>query len=128
MAVRRAERGEPLTDVHLTGALPGQYSHEFLQGMVERTAVSFHKYGAVKASIEKGMDPIASAIDRIRQYQRDGNTEWLMDAANYLQFEFMYPSHENAHFRATDSDESPGRLMTDTTRHSKHESQMGGDL
>lgn len=31
------------------------------------------------------------------------NTEYLLDAANYLMFEFMYPQHPKAHFRATDS-------------------------
>lgn len=115
-------------EIHLTGAQRGQFDREFLQGMVSRTAVSYHKYGAVKDSVEKGMDPMASARDRMRLYERDGNTEWLIDAANYLQFEFMFPSHDNAHFRPTDSDESPGRLMTDTTRHSKHANQMGGDI
>ena len=31
-----------------------------------------------------------------------------MDAANYAMFEFMYPQHPEAHFRATDSHESAG--------------------
>ena len=31
-----------------------------------------------------------------------------MDAANYLMFEFMYPQHPKAHFKATDSKDSSG--------------------
>lgn len=37
-----------------------------------------------------------------------GNTEYLLDAGNYAMFEYMYPQHEKAHFRATDSSESAG--------------------
>lgn len=44
----------------------------------------------------------------VEKYQETGNTEYLVDAANYLMFEFMYPQHEKAHFRATDSGESAG--------------------
>lgn len=42
----------------------------------------------------------------VDKYIEMGNTEFLCDAANYLMFEFMYPQHEKAHFRATDSSES----------------------
>lgn len=44
----------------------------------------------------------------VDKYRETGNTEYLCDAANYLMFEFMFPSHEKAHFRATDSKESAG--------------------
>jgi hypothetical protein len=38
-----------------------------------------------------------------------GNTEYLIDAANYCMIEFLYPKHPDAFFRPTDSDESNGR-------------------
>lgn len=41
-------------------------------------------------------------------YRKTGNTEYLTDAANYLMFEFMYPSVPNAYFKATESKESAG--------------------
>lgn len=40
------------------------------------------------------------------KYRETGNTEYLLDAGNYAMFEYMYPQHEKAHFRATDSSES----------------------
>jgi hypothetical protein len=105
-----------------------QYSVEFLQGMVDRMLTSFPKYGHIKDSVERGMDPLAEARNRLGLYRSTGNLEWLMDAANYIMIEFMHPSHEDAHFRATGSNESPGRAMRDGTRHSKHADRMGGDI
>lgn len=39
----------------------------------------------------------------MQKYKDTGNTEYLCDLANYAMFEFMYPQHPKAHFRATDS-------------------------
>jgi len=105
-----------------------QYSIKFLQGMVDRVLMSYPKYGHIKDSVEKGMDPLAEVFARLRKYRETGNTEWLIDAANYCMIEFMHPSHDDAHFRSTDSGESDGRAMRDGTRHAKHADQMGGDL
>jgi len=96
--------------------------------MINRMLTSYPKYGHIKDSVEGGMDPETEAHARIRKYHATGNTEWLIDAANYCMIEFMHPSHDNAHFRPTDSAESDGRAMRDGTRHSKHADQMRGDL
>jgi hypothetical protein len=74
------------------------------------------------------MDAPKEAKERISKYLATGNTEWLIDAANYCMIAFMHPVHPDAHFRATDSGESPGRAMRDGTRHSKHADQMEGNL
>lgn len=118
-----------MSEITLHGGQPQtQYSLQFLQGMITRMLTSYSKYGHIKDSVEKGMDPLAEVRARINKYRATGNTEWLIDAANYCMIEFMHPSHEEAHFRATDSNESDGRAMRDGTRHSKHADQMGGDL
>lgn len=49
-----------------------------------------------------------TALLCMKKYEETGNTEYLVDAANYLMFGFMYPQHTNAHFRATASEESAG--------------------
>jgi hypothetical protein len=54
------------------------------------------------------VDAIASLKKRLKKYEETGNTEWLVDIANFAMIEYMYPQHEQAHFRATDSHESPG--------------------
>ena len=51
---------------------------------------------------------IDSAEERLRLYRETGNTEWLVDLANFAMIEYMHPSHPQAHFRATGGDESPG--------------------
>lgn len=105
-----------------------QYSRDFIQGMLDRMGMSYHKYGHIADAVAGGLDPLAEVFARVRKYRATGNTEWLMDAANYLMIEFLHPSHDDAHFRATDSNESDGRAMRDGTRTSKHANQLGGDL
>src|SRR5262245_34142947 len=90
-----------------------EYSEQFLQGMVDRMAVSFAKYGAVSDAYPARVDAVASLRKRLERYEQTGNTEWLMDVANFAMIEFMHPRHADAHFRATDSKESPGRKWHD---------------
>jgi len=68
---------------------------------------SFWKYGPLRDNTTR-CDCFKEARKRIREYRRTGNTEWLMDAANFLMMEFMFPKHRKAHFRPTDAHDSPG--------------------
>lgn len=98
-----------------------EFSATFLQGMLDRMAVSFHKYGPVAAAYPADVDALASARQRLEKYEETGNTEWLIDLANFAMIEFMHPRHQAAHYRATDSGESPGRIDTAGHRtYSKH--------
>ena len=112
------------------GCPASEVSHKFLQGMADRMAVSFHKYGLVKdgygPSAVTKTDAMKSLDQRIKKYHDTGNTEWLMDVANFAMIEFMEPSHPKAHFRATSAKESPGRTLVDgevTDRSNHHEPQ-----
>lgn len=91
------------------GMPPSERSVTFLQGMVARMGVSFHKYGKVRDAYPKKVDALASLKTRLAKYEEDGNTEWLMDVANFAMIEFMHPAHPDAHFAPQDSDTSPGR-------------------
>lgn len=86
-----------------------EFSQQFIDGMKNRMLVSFHKYGAVADAFPFKISAIKSLQDRLKLYEETGNTEWLIDAANFAMIEFMHPSHKDAHFRPTDSHESPGR-------------------
>ncbi len=81
---------------------------EAIQKMANRMAFSEQKYGPLEASYPLKVHSLASAMKRIEMYKETGNTEWLLDAANQLIIEVLFPSIVGAHFRATDSDESPG--------------------
>ena len=96
--------------IELAGSVPGsEFSRFFVQGMADRMAMSFHKYGNVSAAYPRKVDAIGSLEIRLCKYQETGNTEFLMDVANFAMIEFMHPRHIGAYFKATDSLESPGR-------------------
>ena len=88
---------------------PSEFSLPFVQGMSNRMATSFCKYGSVADAYPGTVSALASAQMRIEKYLATGNTEFLMDAGNFLMIEFMFPSVAGAHFEAGDSDQSPGR-------------------
>lgn len=89
--------------------LATEFSEVFVQGMRDRMLVSFYKYGPVAEAYPHKVNAITSLTDRLRKYAETGNTEFLMDAANFAMIEFMFPAHPNAFFEGTDSDQSPGR-------------------
>lgn len=99
--------------IHFPPHVPdSEFSEAFAQGMADRMAVSFAKYGAVKDAYPHRVDAIASLKARLERYERDGNTEWLMDVANFAMIEFLHPKHPEAHYLPTDSKASPGRVWT----------------
>lgn len=89
---------------------PGQFSQEFLQGMLNRLAVGYYNYGPVRRGT---YDWIASLILRLNRYQESHNSENLIDAANYAMLEFLYPLDPHSHFWATDKRGSPGAVTVD---------------
>jgi hypothetical protein len=94
-------------------------SSKFITGMLNRMGMSRFKYGAVKDTKGK-IDHVASMKERLARYEEDGNAEWLMDVANMCMIEYMVGNHPKHHFRATDSDESPGRVGKRGQKSSAH--------
>jgi hypothetical protein len=118
-------KGGILKDVTHTirgGAPASQYSVPFLQGMVNRMLTSYHKYGHVKIAIQNGVDCRESAFQRWREYVKTGNTEYLMDVANYAMMEFMHPTVEGAHYDP--ASRSPGRTLTSGRITDKHSEDL----
>ena len=95
--------------------LKEDFEEMFVDLMRNRMVVSRHKYGSVADAAGK-VNNISSLTDRLRKYADTGNTEFLVDAANFAMMEFMYPQHPKAHFEGTDSDASPGRRAMNTGR------------
>jgi hypothetical protein len=91
-----------------------EVSEDFIGGMRVRMAMSYYKYGPVRDAYPHKVNALESLQQRIKKYEETGNTEWLMDVANFAMIEFMCPSHKRAHYKATDSGESPGRAAYDT--------------
>lgn len=98
-------------NIKISPAIPeSEVSPVFLQGMADRMGVSYCKYGALADAYPHKVDAIESLKARLDKYTRTGNTEWLMDVANFAMIEFLRPKHPAAHYRPTDSRESPGRV------------------
>jgi hypothetical protein len=79
-----------------------------IQKMANRMAFSQEKYGNLADAYPDTVDAIANLKERLAFYEETGNVEWLIDAANFAIIEAIHPAHTAAHFRSTDSDESPG--------------------
>jgi hypothetical protein len=91
-----------------------EYSLQFIQGMIDRMRMSYFKYGAVRDAYPHKVNALESMQKRLDKYMDTGNLEWLIDMANFCMIEFMASSHPSAHFKPTDSHESPGRAAYDT--------------
>lgn len=100
---------EKLTDAELSHLVKeGNYSVRFDNLRQTRCAVSLYKYGPGKRNFPDRVDAIATMEQCIQKYRDTHNTEYLLDAANYLMFEFMFPKDKEARFTPTDSSESAG--------------------
>lgn len=102
-----------------TDAPSSEFSEEFVNGMRNRMAVSFYKYGPIAEAYPHKVDAVGSLAVRLERYAETGNTEWLMDVANFCMIEFMHPRHPSAHFQGTDDDASPGRVSARTGKDDK---------
>lgn len=106
--------------------IPGtEFSQRFVQGMADRMAVSYCKYGAAADAYPHRVSAINSLLARVQKYQDTGNTEWLMDVANFAMVEFMYPS-DGSCYTPTDSAASPGRVWhSGRTHHGANDNRDG---
>lgn len=87
-----------------------EYSDEIDRLRKNRVWVSFYKYGPARVNFGEGLVKAKNSAEMcIAKYEKTKNREYLIDAMNYLMFEFMYPSLEGTYFRATDSSESAGK-------------------
>ena len=102
----------------------------FIQGMINRMGFGFHNYGHARRKHDRP-DNVKNMLIRLIKYcgfnrvqgilselylqfgseKGSGNTEFLMDEANYAMMEFMVPSHPGAHFTPTTRDQSPGSAV-----------------
>ncbi len=102
-------RTEKLTDEEIKELVKvGNYSERFDHLRQFRCAVSLHKYGSGARNFPDKVDAIATMEQCIKKYKDTHNTEYLLDAANYLMFEFMYPKDKEARFIPTDDNGSAG--------------------
>lgn len=96
--------------------LKQEYSEEADKMRKNRIEMSFYKYGPARVNFEnKLVDALATHELCVEKYKQTNNKEYLLDAMNYLMFEFMYPQVDGAFFKATDSSDSAGLVGTSIT-------------
>lgn len=89
--------------------MSNEYSEEFDKLRKNRVEISFYKYGPARKNFSTGNVQALPTMELcVKKYQATGNREYILDSANYLMFEYMFPQHPKAHFRATSSEESAG--------------------
>ena len=83
--------------------LKTEYSERFDELRKKAMCNSYYKYGSVKENYEsyKCMDSIGNLKKRLEAYEKTGNTEFLVDVANFAMIEFMYPQKEGAKYIPT---------------------------
>lgn len=110
------------------GTPASEFNEPFIQGMADRMSMSFYKYGPMAEAYPERVDAIASLKIRLKKYEETGNTEYLMDVANFALIEFTHPRNPRAHFKAEDSKASPGRQwVTDEPEEEAEVSQRAND-
>ena len=92
--------------------LKREYSDKFDKERKHRVEVSYYKYGPARDNFGAGrVAALETAKLCIEAFEKDHNTEHLVDAANYLMFRFMYP-FPGEYFQPTDSKNSVGTVGT----------------
>lgn len=87
--------------------LSTEWSYKFEELQKKAMIMSYYKYGKIVKNHSKSdnhMDAVSNLLKRLEMYKETGNTEFLVDVANFAMIEFMNPQHENAHFKGTDGD------------------------
>ena len=87
--------------------LSTEWDYRFEELQKKAMIMSFYKYGAMSKNHSKEdnhMDAVANLKKRLEMYEKTGNTEFLVDVANFAMIEFKYPHHPEAHFKGTDEE------------------------
>lgn len=88
--------------------LKRDFSKEFVTKMQNAIEISHYKYGWASKTYPELAQAIKCSKERLEAYEKTGNKEYLIDAANFAMLEYLYPSLTNAHYTPTDSDKSIG--------------------
>lgn len=85
-------------------------NQEFIQLMKNRLMIGHFRYGL---KVEQGAryDTVQALQARLKLYVETGNTEYLVDLANFCMLEFQDPAHPNAHFEAGDDNHEHAREL-----------------
>lgn len=88
--------------------LKTDYSLQFDEKRKALVVQSHYKYGRAGRNFATGnVDAIGSLEKCLAKFKETGNTEYLLDVANYAMFRYMWPQN-GEYFKHTDSNGSAG--------------------
>lgn len=87
--------------------LKTEYSTSFDEHRKKAMINSYYKYGPARKNYQEHrcIDAVANIRKRLERYEETGNTEFLVDVANFAMLEFMFPSKDGAGYKPTGADD-----------------------
>ena len=84
------------------------FSSAFIDKMKNAIVTSHFKYGWANKTYPELAQAYKCAKERLEEYEKTHNKEYLVDVANFAMLEFLYPAFSDARYSPTDSDKSIG--------------------
>lgn len=84
------------------------FSNAFVEKMKNAIVTSHFKYGYASKTYPELAQAFKCAKERLEAYESTHNKEYLVDVANFVMLEFLYPAFSDARYTPTDSDKSIG--------------------
>ena len=91
----------PKKNLSIASILRTEWCKEFIKHMRDKMLIGAFRYGRVRETA-KTRDYVHGMRQRIKLYVETGNTEFLVDVANFAMVEFMISDHPKKHFKDTD--------------------------
>lgn len=88
--------------------LKRDFSNAFIEKMKNAIEMSHYKYGWANKTYPELAQAYKCAKERLAEYEKTHNKEYLVDVANFVMIEFLYPAFSDAKYTPTDSDKSIG--------------------
>ena len=88
--------------------LSRDFSSAFIEKMKNAIVTSHFKYGWANKTYPELAQAYKCAKERLEEYEKTHNKEYLVDVANFVMLEFLYPAFSDARYTPTDSDKSIG--------------------
>lgn len=103
----------PVAKFNLKDLERSEWSPEFERLMRNRMIMGALRYVTLeeKRRSAKTWDLLGAVRSKILSYQQTGNTEYLVDVANYCLLEFEAGKHPLKHFHASDSTDDHCKLL-----------------
>ena len=88
--------------------LKQDFSLAFVEKMKNAIEMSFYKYGWANKTYPELAQAYKCIRQRLEEYEKTHNKEYLIDVANFALLEYLYPAFPDAKYTPTDSDKSCG--------------------